>query len=126
MLRPAKRGKGSKSKRKGQKNRGNPVQTWRKCNDDSHTRRGLKGEYADNEPREYANGTQQHRGHVKLVVKETIVRKEWPENYSEDFLAVRATTMQIAKRAEAQAKHGARCHVHHIVLPIAGTCDQCE
>jgi hypothetical protein len=124
MLKYAKKKGGSKSKRKGAKNVGTQVATWRRCNPAYLPTVQLRGEFqSPDKPRKYTNGKTQHRGHVCLPNCNCLSRKDWDDNYSDEYIAkVQAEKLRL-KRVKAHESNGPICPTCFTLIPVNGVHD---
>jgi hypothetical protein len=121
MLKYAKKKGSSKSKRKGSPNTGHPTALWRRCNPAYLPAVQLKGEFRDpKSARKYTNGTKQQRGHVCLHNCDCLSRKDWDDNYSEDYLAAQYAEKLRIKRVAAHEANGPVCTRCFTLLPVSG------
>jgi hypothetical protein len=124
MLKYAKKKGGSKSKRKGSPNTGHPTAKWRRCNPAYLATVQLQGEFkSPKTPRAYSTGGKQHRGHVCIPNCDCLSRKDWYDNYSEEYIAMVAAEKQRLSRVQAHEENGPVCGVCFTLMPVSGAHD---
>jgi hypothetical protein len=121
MLKYAKKKGGSKSKRKGSPNTGHPTALWRRCNPAYLAASQLKGEFkSPKAERAYTTGGKQHRGHVCVPNCECLSRKDWDDNYSEDYLAAQYAEKLRLARVQSHEQNGPVCATCFTLIPVNG------